>query len=361
MEKGNVDVIVPRCVRSACQALAELGVSIRPELLVTSAAAVEASPDSPAGQSKDGVSGAESPLKRMPPSAAPMELWKALHDLIITTIFLRNGVRLPPHALAEAWRKISLGGPQAVRFESIQAMIQVKMRDFGYGHALPPTCAAADLLRAFCWLVAQCEVLYRHANARCADAVRGTPLLSMKGSKMWACAPSNSGDAHASTTEVDSMKTIPTPPPSVDGATFNISAECGRLWHAVRELATAEERRTLLLRRLWSLQVPLRLGTSRLLTPTELEAQLRNEDPEMRELLDSRIANVKLARDACMDAVAFWEWCSQNVLPPSSSELIPINKAGEDLTAEEMLAGLRVDELIRDAFGLEVRKPRVWR
>ena len=344
---------IPRGVRAVCDALGSLGVIVRPEVLVSSAPKA-AAPGAPPDQLSSGCGDDEHFSTDPKPRAASMELWKALHDLVIAAVCIRDGKSLPPHALAAAWSQISKAGPQAVRFDAIQAMIQVQMRDFGYRFALSPSCTASELLRAFCWLVAKCKVLRRHADARCAEAVFGAPLLPAKGSQLWAAAARGDTPGEPNGSQSRSIPSKNSSRSDLHSAMYHISAECGRLWHVARELSAAEERRTLLLRQLYTLQVPLRPAASRMLRPTELEAQLRSEDPEMPGILDTRIAKVKAALALCADAVAFWEWCAQNVPLPLSE---PRESLGAAVSAQGDLAELRVDVLIRDAFGLEVRKP----
>lgn len=364
-------VAVPKAVAWACKALrVSAGVDVRPELLVCCAAPTSALSST---HEEDANSRAKSVVA---PAPAPMELWKALHDLVIGIICLHQQCRPNATAAAAAWRTVSQGGPRAVRFDAIRAMIQVKMRDFGYSRELSAECAAPDLLCAFCWLVAQSGVLRRYASACCAQALLGTPLLPVRGSSLWAADAASSvmeGEGEGDYLEKGKMGTgyasdgglfknkstaKESAPPSADAVTYRVSAECGQLWHAARQLAAAEERRTLLLRQLCKLQVPLRPGAQRLLTPTELEAQLRSEDPAMRVILDERIAKVKSARNACADACAFWEWCAVNVPPPPPPTTMSTQAAISVKTTQEDLAELNVDELIRDTFGLEVRKSK---
>lgn len=361
---------IPAGVQLACDALAAMGVVVRPEMILSSsssAASCSAASRLPTQTSEAHTSEASATSSET--ASAPMELWKALHDLIIAVLFLKGGKRLGPNALSEAWQKISNRGPNAIRFDAIHGMIQLKMRDFGYDHGLPSTSTPPEVLRALCWLMAKCDAVERYVNTACDDAVQGTSLLPVNGSRVW-CAEGIESDQGKDVCRSESIGTVE----DLDTATRFVSSECGRVWHAARELAAAEERRILILRKLCKLQKPLRPGSSRLLTPTELEAQLRNEDPTMRVELDERIAKMVSALKACKGAVSFWNWCTQNVVVPKLQDKLGINmeyetngtgsdpaKPGSGVCARDALEKLRVDQWIRDRLGLEVRRPSVRR
>ncbi len=290
-----------------------------------------------------------------------LQLWKALHDLTVAGLFARAGAALGPTDIDCAWKELSKGGARAVQFDSVKALVASRLAQIGCEWRLTEGSPVRDLLASFCWLIAQCEVLEQHVNTLCVEATRTGPFLDLQGSRVWV-APA-----------VASPEGVPVGRQTVastSAAVFLASRNCGSLWHAARELAAAEEQRTLVLRKLAQVQHTVRAQGSRMLSPLEVSVGITRPESAAtaRAELNERIAKLRRARAAHDHALAFWKWCRTTLRPDgTTTSVAPQAESGVRRlrrhhatragTPRQRLADLHVDRLIRD-MGLEIRGAR---
>ena len=300
---------------------------------------------------------------------ATLQLWKATHDLLIVTLFLHTNTPLHQSDIRLSWKEFARRGPDAVRFEVIKSFVIHQLTQVGYTQRLSSVALPSDLLSAFVWLIAKCELVERYINQLCRVALRNTPFAAARGNRVWSPCSTTRAAATATATPLRSPPGATTATPTLPDLTHRITMQCGALWHAVREMAVVEDRRTLLLQRICEQQVVLRpSSTSRLLLPIEVTVAIAHNEHSKRIELDAHIEQMKSVYAAQESAIAFWQWCDATLSTTSSSTCSPANEThhpsvpinGTDWTQiainqDETLR--RVESIIVDQLGLLVRKP----
>lgn len=293
-----------------------------------------------------------------------LQLWKATHDLLIVTLFFNAHASLHQSNIRLAWKEFAKRGPNAVRFESIKSFVQVQLVHFGYAKDLATNATMHDLLSAFIWLIAKCELVEQYVNAKCRETLRHLPFLAVRGNRVWReC--SNNTLSTVSSNPAPAPTNAHVAPPTVPDLTHRVALQCGALWHAVREMATVEERRTKLLQRICEQQVALRpSASSRLLLPIEVNVAVAMDTSNNKRIqLDQHIEAMKKIVTTHELAMKFWQWCSTvlNVSEVSSN----INDGGpgnvsagaSSATFNEEAVLKEIEDLIVEGFGLMLRKP----
>ena len=248
--------------------------------------------------------------------ATTLQLWKATHDVIFLYHFILSNATLHQADIQLGWREFSKRGPDAVRFDVIKSFVQDQLLELGYRHqpSLSDTASSKDLLIAFLWLVAKSEIIERHVTNVCREALQDTPLAGVRGNRVWSHSLSHKTDTTTDITTANSNSSSKKIERNVSDATHRIASQCGTLWHAVRDMAAVEERRTLILRRLCEHQARLRSTSNRLLLPIEIEVGIASNELSERTLLDNRITKLRHAVQIEEKAVQFWEWCQSIVV-----------------------------------------------
>jgi hypothetical protein len=256
-----------------------------------------------------------------------LQLWKATHDVVVLALFLKSDSPLGPADIRLSWKQFASRGTDAIKFDAIKSFVRLQLAGFGFPRKLSSSANSRDLLISFVWLLANCELVERYTTNICRNALESAPFVAVRGHRTWC---SNPCSPHATQhlplfdegTTGSSTKTV-------QFATHRISSQCGSLWHAVREMAGIEERRTLLLQRLCEHQARLRPPTSRLLLPVEIDVGIANDQALKKNKLDGQIQLMRSAVEATEKAVEFWKWCQTTLLTP-----IPAPHEGEGKEGE---------------------------
>jgi hypothetical protein len=244
-----------------------------------------------------------------------LQLWKANHDLCIVALFINAKADLQQSDIRLSWKEFARRGPNAVRFEMIKSYVQVQLYHFGYPlyHQLSNNSSAHDLLCSLIWLIAKCELVEKYVSNLCRKILNETPFVAPRGHRSWSVHESTSSilndDLEKSIKPSSNKKT------TVKDLTHRVASQCGALWHAMREMAAAENQRTLLLQRICEKQVQFRPSSkSRLLLPIEVDVALveKNDDNAVQNKkvhLDNKIKSMKELVNINERAVLFWQWC----------------------------------------------------
>jgi len=246
-----------------------------------------------------------------------LQLWKATHDVVILTLFLKTDSPLGPADIRLSWKEFASRGPDAVKFDAIKSFVRSQLTKFGFPRKLSSTATSRDLLISFVWLLSNCELIERYTTNICRKALENAPFVAVRGHRTW-CSNRFSSVAAAQNCKSFDEDTTESSTKNVQFVAHRITSQCGSLWHAVREMAAVEERRTLLLQRLCEHQARLRPPTSRLLLPIEIDVGIANDQALKKNELDSRIQLMRSAVEKMEKAVEFWKWCETTLLLVSS-------------------------------------------